>query len=147
MVIGDNDLATQFARPFYTVVGTDAGVYCDQHVRWIARQCFHQPDTEPVTELEAVGNTKIHPGRGHQVQGPHGERRTGRSIGIEIPYDQYALPGNHRISEYFCGLLDSGECRWLLQPAQLQIKRCLIGDTARQQNAADDRMQRIRQCM
>ncbi len=91
VVVGDDHPAAQFPCPPYAVNRTDTRVHGDQHIRWIVGQCFDQADAQTITKFESVGHPEIDAACRHQLQGPHRQRRAGRTVGVKVTDDQYAL--------------------------------------------------------
>ncbi len=71
-------------------------------------ECINQGHAEPIAKFETVGNAEIDMAGGHHVQCPHGKCRTGRTIGIKITHDQYALPCDYGICDDIRCLADAG---------------------------------------
>src|SRR5215831_19616256 len=98
MMVGDEHVDTRRMCCGDSFDARDAVVDRDNEMGLSLRGERNDLRSQPVAELESVGNQKIDAGA-HRLQAADADRARGRSVGVVVGNDQYPLAARHCVRE------------------------------------------------
>ena len=122
MVVGDQDLQAQGARPRHTLHAGNAVVHRDQHVGTLGFDALGNRRGQAVAIHHPVGHHKVHPLGAQHAQTAQGHGAGGGPIAVVIGHDAQGGLARNGIGQQHGGLLNAFEVLQRQQVRQVGVE-------------------------